>query len=194
MEVVPNYEVLFIQKDALFPRAACSRALLSALQDIRKMSIAIVGVGGVGSVAAEMLTRCGVGKLLLFDYDKVELANMNRLFFTPQHVSMYKTDAAVQMLRDINPDVSVESFSIDVTTVSNFDKFLTAIRMGGVVASSPVDLVLGCVDNFAARMSINSACLECDIPWFESGVSEDAMNGHIQSVRKICVFLVTLRF
>ncbi len=38
----------------------------------------IVGVGGVGSVAAEMLTRCGVGKLLLFDYDKVELANMNR--------------------------------------------------------------------------------------------------------------------
>lgn len=38
----------------------------------------IVGVGGVGSVAAEMLTRCGVGKLLLFDYDNVELANMNR--------------------------------------------------------------------------------------------------------------------
>jgi ubiquitin-like modifier-activating enzyme 5 len=34
--------------------------------------------GGVGSVAAEMLTRCGVGKLLLFDYDKVEIANMNR--------------------------------------------------------------------------------------------------------------------
>lgn len=42
------------------------------------MSVAIVGCGGVGSVAAEMLTRCGVGKLILFDYDKVELANMNR--------------------------------------------------------------------------------------------------------------------
>ena len=45
--------------------------------------MAVVGVGGVGSVTAEMLTRCGVGKLILFDYDKVELANMNRLFFTP---------------------------------------------------------------------------------------------------------------
>jgi ubiquitin-like modifier-activating enzyme 5 len=43
--------------------------------------VAVVGMGGVGSVAAEMLTRCGVGRLLMYDYDKVELANMNRLFF-----------------------------------------------------------------------------------------------------------------
>ena len=50
-------------------------------QRVRKLTVAVVGVGGVGSVTAEMLTRCGVGKLLLFDYDKVELANMNRLFF-----------------------------------------------------------------------------------------------------------------
>ena len=38
------------------------------------------------SVAAEMLTRCGIGKLILFDYDKVELSNMNRLFFRPDQV------------------------------------------------------------------------------------------------------------
>lgn len=44
------------------------------------------GIGGVGSVAAEMLTRCGIGRLLLYDYDKVELANMNRLFFRPDQV------------------------------------------------------------------------------------------------------------
>lgn len=44
------------------------------------------GIGGVGSVAAEMLTRCGIGRLLLYDYDKVELANMNRLFFRPEQV------------------------------------------------------------------------------------------------------------
>lgn len=53
---------------------------------IRSFSIVVVGLGGIGSVAAEMLTRCGVGKLLLFDYDKVELANMNRLFFRPDQV------------------------------------------------------------------------------------------------------------
>lgn len=46
----------------------------------------VQGIGGVGSVAAEMLTRCGIGRLLLYDYDKVELANMNRLFFRPEQV------------------------------------------------------------------------------------------------------------
>lgn len=54
-------------------------------QAIRNYSVAIVGIGGVGSVAAEMLTRCGIGKLLLFDYDKVELANMNRCVPSPRH-------------------------------------------------------------------------------------------------------------
>ncbi|KAL6973045.1 hypothetical protein U1Q18_027220 [Sarracenia purpurea var. burkii] len=61
---------------------------------IRDFSVAIVGIGGVGSVAAEMLTRCGIGRLLLYDYDKVELANMNRLFFRPEQVGMTKTDAS----------------------------------------------------------------------------------------------------
>ena len=54
-------------------------------EDIRKFSVWIEGIGGIGSVVAEMLTRCGIGKLLLYDYDKVELANMNRMFYLPIH-------------------------------------------------------------------------------------------------------------
>jgi ubiquitin-like modifier-activating enzyme 5 len=60
------------------------------LQEIKNKSVLIVGVGGIGSVASEMLTRCGIGKLIIYDYDKVELANMNRLFFTPTQVGMSK--------------------------------------------------------------------------------------------------------
>jgi len=45
--------------------------IVNNYEKIRDCSVAIVGVGGVGSVAAEMLTRCGIGKLILFDYDKV---------------------------------------------------------------------------------------------------------------------------
>jgi ubiquitin-like modifier-activating enzyme 5 len=45
--------------------------IVSNYEKIRDCSVAVVGVGGVGSVAAEMLTRCGIGKLILFDYDKV---------------------------------------------------------------------------------------------------------------------------
>merc|ERR1712025_1278525 len=44
----------------------------------------------------------------------------------------------------------------------------------------PVDLVLGCVDNFEARMAISKACNELGQTWFESGVAENAASGHIQ--------------
>ncbi|VDM34993.1 unnamed protein product [Hydatigera taeniaeformis] len=121
---------------------------------IREKAVAIVGLGGVGSVAAEMLVRCGIGRLILFDYDKVELANMNRLFFQPHQVGLSKVQAAEATLQLINPDVSLESHNYDITLVDNFDAFLTTLRGN---AGTPVDLV-----------------------WFESGVSEDALSCHFQ--------------
>ena len=71
--------------------------------EIKQKTVLVVGVGGIGSVACEMLTRCGVGKLIIYDYDKVELANMNRLFFTPTQVGLTKVQAAKQSLSLINP-------------------------------------------------------------------------------------------
>ncbi|OAE21811.1 hypothetical protein AXG93_2550s1500 [Marchantia polymorpha subsp. ruderalis] len=126
---------------------------------IRDYSVAIVGVGGVGSVAAEMLTRCGIGRLLLYDYDTVELANMNRLFFQPHQAGMTKTDAAVQTLTGINPDVVLESYTQNITTVEGFNKFMGSLtrNMKGerLDGKSGVDLVLSCVDNYEARMVVN---------------------------------------
>ncbi|KMZ76214.1 Ubiquitin-like modifier-activating enzyme 5 [Zostera marina] len=150
---------------------------------IRNFSIAIVGIGGVGSVAAEMLTRCGIGRLLLYDYDTVELANMNRLFFRPDQVGMTKTDAAVQTLSDINPDVVLESYSMNITTVKGFETFTKSLTCQNTHSSKHfigVDLVLSCVDNYEARMVVNQACNEINLTWIESGVSEDAVSGHIQ--------------
>lgn len=149
-----------------------------------------------------MLTRCGIGKLILFDYDKVELANMNRLFFTPDQVcvlgccetlslirkfqfqaGLSKVDAASKTLTFINPDVRIETNNYNITTVESFEKFLDVIRTGGIDNESPVDLVLSCVDNFEARMAINTACNELNLNWMESGVSENAVSGHIQFLK-----------
>lgn len=85
-------------------------------------------MGGVGSVVAEMLTRCGIGKLILYDYDKVELANMNRfnkkyvilyfliirLFYTPQQVGLSKVDAAKETLKAINPELIIEAYNMNI--------------------------------------------------------------------------------
>lgn len=151
-------------------------------EHIRDVSVLIVGVGGVGSVAAEMLTRCGVGKLILFDYDKVELANMNRLFFRPDQAGMSKVEASKQTLTEINPDVEFECYDYDITSTSNYDHFLSRIEHGGVDGKSRISIVLSCVDNYEARITINLACNELDQPWMESGVSENAVSGHIQFV------------
>ncbi|XP_051542511.1 ubiquitin-like modifier-activating enzyme 5 isoform X1 [Myxocyprinus asiaticus] len=150
-------------------------------EKIRSYAVAVVGVGGVGSVTAEMLTRCGIGKLLLFDYDKVELANMNRLFFQPHQAGLSKVEAAEHTLRNINPDVAFETHNFNITTMDNFTHFMDRVSHGGL-EGKPVDLVLSCVDNFEARMAINTACNELGQIWMESGVSENAVSGHIQLI------------
>ena len=150
-------------------------------ENVRNFTVMIVGIGGIGSVAAEMLTRCGIGKLIMFDYDKVEIANMNRLFFQPYQAGMTKTDAAKQTLETINPDVVFDAYCYDITSSRNFDHFQNLIQTGGL-GGTPVDLVLSCVDNYAARITINTACNELDQSWMESGVSEDAVSGHIQTM------------
>ena len=126
-----------------------------------------------------MLTRCGIGKLILFDYDKVEMANMNRLFFQPHQSGQSKVAAAAQTLENINPDVVIETHNYNITLVENFDHFLAQMTNGSLTGGK-VDLVLSCVDNFEARMSINQACNELGQTWIESGVSENAVSGHIQ--------------
>ncbi|KAG9509850.1 Ubiquitin-like modifier-activating enzyme 5, partial [Fragariocoptes setiger] len=174
-------------------------AIVEDYEKIRNYTVIIVGVGGVGSVAAEMLTRCGIGKLILYDYDKVELANMNRLFYQPNQCGLSKVDAAVKTLSYINPDVEFEAYNYDITKVDHYVHLLDRIENGAKVdmqSTSPsdnvqstesemkcVDLVLSCVDNFEARMTINRACNELGQVWFESGVSENAVSGHIQLLK-----------
>ncbi|XP_022174397.1 ubiquitin-like modifier-activating enzyme 5 [Myzus persicae] len=150
-------------------------------EDIRKYTVVVVGVGGVGSVTAEMLTRCGIGKLVLFDYDKVELANMNRLFYQPSQAGLSKVTAASMTLTRINPDVKIETYNTNITLTAQFEEFLNVLKTGGINGDR-VDLVLSCVDNYEARMTINAACNELGLNWFESGVSENAVCGHIQYI------------
>uniref|UniRef100_A0A914PHM6 THIF-type NAD/FAD binding fold domain-containing protein n=1 Tax=Panagrolaimus davidi TaxID=227884 RepID=A0A914PHM6_9BILA len=126
-------------------------------EKIREKTLIVVGVGGVGSVVAEMLTRCAVGKLILFDYDKVELANMNRLFYQPHQSGLSKVEAARDTLLHINPDVEIEVHNMNITTMENFKIFVNRIQRGNLDGGK-VDLVLSCVDNFEARMTVNTVC------------------------------------
>lgn len=133
--------------------------------DIKKKTVLVIGVGGIGSVTCEMLTRCGVGKLIVYDYDKVELANMNRLFFTPTQVGLSKVQAAKQSLSLINPEIEIEAYHMSITTSEGYDHLTDRIMHGSLIEGE-VDLVLSCVDNYGARMAVNSICNKVNKIWF----------------------------
>lgn len=163
----------------------------------------VVGIGGIGSVASEMLVRCGIGKLILFDYDVVEAANMNRLFYRPSQQGSSKVDAAKDTLNVVlgfalicspliptcllKPTMQISrkiSFLLcmvihSLTSLDAYPLFTSSIQEGGL-RGERVDLVLSCVDNYGARITVNSICTRLNQPWMESGVSEDAVSGHIQ--------------
>lgn len=107
---------------------------------------------------------------------------MNRLFYQPHQAGLSKVEAAEKTLKEINPDVEFEIYNYNITTVDNFTHFVDRITKGGLKEGEHVDLVLSCVDNFEARMAINAACNEVGQTWIESGVSENAVSGHIQFV------------
>jgi sulfur carrier protein ThiS adenylyltransferase len=77
--------------------------------------VAVAGLGGLGSNIAVMLARIGVGKLLLVDFDTVDVSNLNRQHYDLTHIGMLKTDALKTQIEKINPNVTVETCPVRVT-------------------------------------------------------------------------------
>ncbi|MCK5201457.1 MAG: sulfur carrier protein ThiS adenylyltransferase ThiF [Spirochaetales bacterium] len=75
---------------------------------LKQMTVGIAGLGGLGSNTAVSLARAGIGKLILIDFDKVELSNLNRQAYFLEHVGMYKTEAITDIIHRINPFIHID--------------------------------------------------------------------------------------
>jgi molybdopterin/thiamine biosynthesis adenylyltransferase len=108
----------------------------------------IVGMGGLGTPAAQFLAAAGVGTITICDADHVDLTNLQRqVLYATADIGSRKVDAAAQRLSAINPDVRVERI---------------AARVGPdalVPLVAAADVVLDCCDNFATRHAVNRACV-----------------------------------
>lgn len=93
------------------------------LEKLKNASVAVFGVGGVGSFVAEALARSGVGRLVLVDRDTVALSNLNRqLIATHSTIGRYKVDVMKERILDINPEAVVETHPVFYTK-DNADEF-----------------------------------------------------------------------
>lgn len=81
---------------------------------ISKTSVAVCGLGGLGSNIAVTLARLGIGKLIIFDFDMVELSNINRQQYYFKNIGSYKTDAMCEIIKDIMPFTDVEAHNMRI--------------------------------------------------------------------------------
>ncbi|MCP3867978.1 MAG: molybdopterin-synthase adenylyltransferase MoeB [Gammaproteobacteria bacterium] len=110
--------------------------------------VLILGLGGLGSPVAMYLAAAGVGALVLADFDRVDLTNLQRqIVHTTPRIGDLKVDSARDSLLALNPECTIECLP---ETLENG-------RLGEQVAA--VDLVVDCSDNFRTRFGVNEACV-----------------------------------
>ena len=121
--------------------------------------VALIGAGALGSVAAEMLARAGVGFIRIVDRDFVEISNLQRQSLYDEddvRQNLPKAAAAKTRLQRINSEIQVESFVDDVNP-ANVEDYI-----------QDVDLVLDALDNFESRFVLNDACAKQARTWIYS--------------------------
>lgn len=115
------------------------------LERLNKATVLVVGLGGVGSFAAEFLARAGVGNMTIVDGDTVDITNVNRqLPALHSTVGKHKVEVVAERLFDINPDLNL----------TKINEFLNPERMEEVLDSDQFDFVLDCIDSVTPKLSL----------------------------------------
>jgi tRNA A37 threonylcarbamoyladenosine dehydratase len=121
--------------------------------------IAVIGLGGVGAYAAEMLARAGVGSLLILDSDNVSISNRNRqLLALKSTTGRPKTEVMAERLLDINPDLSL--------TIIN--DYLTPENVEQLLAGHPIDFLVDAIDTLSPKIALIRYCVSQRIPLVSS--------------------------
>ena len=126
-----------------------------AVSKLKQSTVMVVGCGAVGSFAVEALARCGVGHIILVDFDKVEESNINRqLFALESTIGQPKVDIAKKRIHDINPDIVVDAFDMF------FDE--------NDVPDVKPDFVIDAIDTVQSKIALYKWCANNNIPFISS--------------------------
>ncbi len=124
------------------------------LARLRGATVAVFGLGAVGSYVVEALARAGVGGLVLFDHDTVGLSNINRqLFALHSTVGLHKADVAAERVLDINPDCRVEPRI----------QFVDGDNVAGLMERR-FDVVVDAIDGVNSKVNLIVASREAGLP------------------------------
>lgn len=127
---------------------------IEGLEIMKNSTVAVLGIGGVGSFAAEALARSGVGRLILVDKDDVDITNVNRqLIALLSTVGRPKVELMEERIRDINPDCEVIALKMFYTE-ETYEQFF----------SYGIDFVVDASDTIAYKIHLAKECMKREIP------------------------------
>ena len=130
-----------------------------ALQCFQQSHICVIGIGGVGSWAAEALARSGIGQLTLIDMDDVCVTNTNRQIHALQgNVGKLKTEVMAERIRLINPDCQIHIID-DFITEENLQEYV----------NNRFDFVVDAIDSLRAKVALLAYCKRQKIPLITTG-------------------------
>lgn len=143
------------------------RALTTKGQGVlRSLRVAIVGLGGTGSVTAQQLAYLGVRNYLLIDPDKIEETNLNRVVGSVlADVGVNKVSVAARMIRAVSTDAEIQEVVGDVCD-RNIAEMLTA-----------VDVIYSCTDSSGSRAVLNHLAYQYFVPCIDMGSHIDVQDG-----------------
>ena len=119
------------------------------IERLQSTNILIVGLGGVGSFAAEFLARSGIGNLTIVDGDTVDITNINRqLPALNSTIGKNKTDVVAERILDINPEINLKKIN----------EFLEPERMEEILTQEKFDYVLDCIDSLSPKLALIITC------------------------------------
>lgn len=119
------------------------------LAKLKNAQILIVGLGGVGSFAAEFLARAGVGNLTIVDGDTVDITNINRqLPALNSTIGKHKVEVVGERILDINPEINL----------IKINEFLVPERMEEILSAQKYDYVLDCIDSVSPKITLIMTC------------------------------------
>lgn len=129
------------------------------LDRLKRAHVLVVGLGGVGAYAAEMVARAGVGRMTIADADVVNPSNINRqLVALHSTVGRQKADVLAERLRDINPDIQLE-------VVNRYIRDEETYRL---LDAAPYDYVVDAIDTLSPKLALIAAALERRLPLVSS--------------------------
>ena len=138
--------------------------------------VAVIGLGGVGAMAAEMIARAGVGKIIIADSDVYSITNKNRQIAAfDATIGRKKTEVIRERLLDINPD-------IQITVI---DEYLTGENIPSLIPEA--DFVIDAIDTMSPKIALIKFCMDNKIPLVSSmgaGAKWDATKVRIADISK----------